>query len=398
MKKCLLFSAMLLSMLFIFSNVCAIDINEDTDSWGISEAALQKFGAYIDEECIVTENINGSAAVLGDTVSISSDIDGISFVLGNTVTLRGETEYLFLLGNYINLDGYIQKDSFILGATVKVSAGNKLGRDTVILAETVELSGNVERDITISAATVTINDATILGNIHVDADEIIISGDTQILGALSYYDSAKVDMANTVIVSDVNIMEAPIQEEETKEAVFMNKVTDTIYSWGTIIVVFLILVFVTPAFEKINKTLVTKLGVGNFIKTAGIGFLILIAVPFIFIILLCTIVGIPLAILLLILYILCIWLSSLLTGYAIVKSLFKTLFKKDIHNALAGIIGLVLISLLGFVPTLGGIIKFISLIFGMGTVIYLFKKVPEPQMESVILQDNNADNITRPEL
>lgn len=350
---------------------------------------VQEFGEYLAEECNVTDNINGSSAILGDTVNVLGKTDGISFVLGNTVNLRGASQYLFLLGNVVNIDTTIENDAFILGAVVNVTSNNVLGRDAAILAGEVNLSGTVGRDITIAASTVKIDNAIIRGDIFIDAENIIISGDTSILGELSYYEDSNIDMANTVTVDSVSIMEPPIDEEALSKSMFETKITNTIYSWCAIIVVFLILVFATPVFKKVNKVLVDKFTAGEFFKTAGIGFLVLIAAPFAMLILLCTVIGIPLALLLLVIYIVCIWLSSLFAGYVVVKVIFKNVFKKDIHNALAGIIGLVLIELLGLIPAIGGIITFISLIFGMGAFVCMFKKLPESQVKIVEMAEVN---------
>lgn len=388
MKKYKLFIFILISMLFLMPCVEATEgMVNDSNLFNTVEG----FGAYIADECNVMENINGTSAILGETVNVLGKTDGISFVLGDTVNVYGSSDYLFLLGNNVTIDTEVEKEAFILGVTLKFAPDNILGRDSFILGEDITLSGTVGRNTSIVASTVRIEDASIMGDIDIDAENIIISGDTNILGELSYYENANIDTANTVSINSVNIKPVIVDEEDISEDLFETKVTDTIYSWGAIIVVFLILVFATPSFKKVNKILVDKFTVGEFFKTAGIGLLILIATPFALIILLCTIIGIPVALIALVLYIISIWLSSMFTGYVLAKAIFGKLLKKNIHDAIAGIAGFILVSLLTLIPTVGGIVSFISLIFGMGAFICIFKKLPNDKIEVVEVHENKEE-------
>lgn len=386
MKKGLLFCIAILLLTLVCSTVYAVSFDY---TMGQLKSGVQKFGAYIDEECNVTENIDGCLAALGNIVNISGNVDGISFVLGDNVNLTGATEYLFLFGNTTNLDTYISKDSFILGSSINIESENILGRDSFILAETVSLSGQARRDVVITAETVKIHDAIISGDIRINADKIIISGDTKILGTLSYYDNTNIDTANTVVVSNVDIMPSPIENEDITKNTFMQKFNNKVYSLGTIIVAIVIITFITPIFNKLDNTLANNLSIGEILKTALIGFLILCMTPVIVIVLLCTVVGIPIGLIILILYIVGIWLSTAFAGYVLVKGMLKN---KKIPAAIIAIIGLILMTLLGYLPIVGGIIKFILLVFGMGTYVYLFKKNIGKKIKVSEIQEKKEDN------
>lgn len=386
MKKGLFFCIMILLLTFVFSTVYSVSCDY---TMGQLKSSVKKFGAYIDEECNVRENVDGCLAAIGDSVNISSNVDGISFVLGDNVNLTGTTEYLFILGNTINLDTYITKDSVILGSSINIESENMLGRDSFILAETVSLSGEARRNVIITAETVKIHDAIISGDICINADKIIISGDTKILGTLSYYDNTNIDMANTVVVSNVDMMPSPVGNEDIVKNTFMQKVNNKIYSFGAIIVAILILAFVTPIFNKLDSTLVNKLSVGEILKTSLMGFLILCMTPIIVIVLLCTVVGIPIGLTILVLYIVGIWLSTIFAGYVLVKGMLKN---KKIPTVIIAILALILMTLLGYLPMVGGIIKFISLVFGMGTYIYVFKKNRDKKIQISEIQEKKEDN------
>lgn len=378
-------SIWLLLSLCIFSNVYAIGFENTSET--LNNKETKKYGAYIEDKCNVEENIDGCLAALGETVNVSGNVKGISFVLGDSVNLSGTTDYLFLLGNTINLDASITNDSFILGATVNITSKNMLGRDSVILASTLNLSGEAKRDITITAETVKIHDATILGNIHIDADNIVISGDTKILGTLTYYDDSNIDMANTAVVSNVSILKAPVVEEPTKESIFISKVKKEIFAIATIAVVLLVLSLITSMFNKLDSTLIKDLNIVDILKTMLFGFFILCLSPIVIVILLVTIIGIPAAIILLILYIIGIWLSNAFTGYVLVKHLFKN---KKIHTVIAIILGLVLVTLLCNIPVISGVVKFLACIFGMGVYTYIFKKNKKNKTE---LSEAKEDNV-----
>ena len=211
MKKYKLFIFILISMLFLMPCVEATEgMVNDSNLFNTVEG----FGAYIADECNVMENINGTSAILGETVNVLGKTDGISFVLGDTVNIYGSSDYLFLLGNNVTIDTEVEKEAFILGVTLKFAPDNILGRDSFILGEDITLSGTVGRNTSIVASTVRIEDASIMGDIDIDAENIIISGDTNILGELSYYENANIDTANTVSINSVNIKPVIVDEED----------------------------------------------------------------------------------------------------------------------------------------------------------------------------------------
>lgn len=128
-----------------------------------------------------------------------------------------------------------------------------------------------------------------------------------------------------------------------------------------------VLLIVAPDFSiEISKNVTDKPA-----KMAGVGFLVLVGVPILLITLLITIIGIPLSIGGGILFGLLVWIASIYGKFAVGTWLLSIVDKTNPWAAL--IIGLLIGVLLGFIPIIGGLIKFVIFLLGLGALIYTLK-------------------------
>ena len=121
-------------------------------------------------------------------------------------------------------------------------------------------------------------------------------------------------------------------------------------------------------FEKLEKE---EFSIKNIAAKTGLGFLVLITVPIAVVIALCSLVGMPLALIVLALYIILIYISIIPSGYYIA---YKLLNKKIKNEYLLLSIGVLGIKVLEFIPIIGGFIVLISLCFGMWSALGITKK------------------------
>ena len=221
-----------------------------------------------------------------------------------------------------------------------------------------------ERDAKIYAMNVTIN-GNINGNVDIKSSDIKINGNID--GVLSYNEDA-------VIENKGNVNEFNITEKMYKEITFQEKVWQFITNYGSLLLIFLFFAFITPKLFKRIEHKNEKLTILNFFSLFGFGTLSVILIPIIFILLLTLVFGTSLAILLLIFYIVCIWLSSLFTSYLIGYLVWKNIIKKDNNVYLIGLIGISIISVLSIIPFIGNLISVISIFVGMGIILQQLKK------------------------
>lgn len=310
------------------------------------------------------QEIQGSSVVLGNYVENTSKVSGLDMTLGNTIKYEGESEYLLSAGNNIEINGTVKNDGFVFGNVVNFNENSVIERDLLVLANNVTISGTIKKDVTIYAATVNINGT--IENVNVKANEIIIENAN--INNLSYNEDAVIE------IKDSEVNTTNLTEKLQSEVTIQDQIMNFIYNLGGILVIFLALYLLAPKlFKKIenNNANITVL---NVFSMFGFGTLSLILIPVIFILLLTIVFCMPLAILLLILYVLAIWLSSIFTGYLLGYVILTKLIKKENNPLLIGLIGIVILNLLGVIPYIGILITVISVMIGMGIILQQFKR------------------------
>ena len=330
MKKkilCLL-GVMLLSM-FISSNVYATEVFEADNN------VTQK-GDY-----------SSTRFIAGNNVLSKANIDGISFIAGNEVRLEGKSSYGFVAGNNI-----------IIGSDAII------GRDIYIAGNTITIDTNIKRDLRVGGELVDISGITIGGDAYIASEEIKLDKDTVVTGKLYYPEDAKVSGLKDAKVGSVKLMKS--KDIETRDtATFKDKVMDFIISVAASFIVMMILFYLIPnTKEKLEKV---DLNVSSILKLVGIGLVVLIVVPIIALIGLFTGVLTPIALITICLYVIFIYLSSLL-GYYIVGNVIvsKTLEKGNSYLAL--FLGIIVVKLVKLIPVIGGLVSALLLFYGIGLI------------------------------
>ena len=319
-----------------------------------------------DNNVNVKTNMDGTSFIAGNNVDVENKVNGILFTAGNTLSVSSESDYLFAAGNSTRLDEIKTKDAFIAGSSVAI-IDSKIERDVYIAGSSVNLSSDVGRNVYIASGTAKIS-GNINGNITIDASTIVIDSSTNIKGTLKYNENANIDIRKGAYIGNketlvVNTNNTNIDNEVT----FISKITSLLLSFvNKIIIGLLLMLFIPKLFEKISK-----MSKENIISNLGFGLISLIFIPIVSLIFICTIVGMSVGFILLILYFLSIYLSTILSGYYV----FKMLFNKKIKNEyLLLILGTLSIYLLKLIPFVGTLISICSLCLGLGVIFNLIFK------------------------
>ena len=193
---------------------------------------------------------------------------------------------------------------------------------------------------------------------------IKLDKDTVVTGKLYYPEDAKVSGLKDAKVGSVKLMKS--KDIETRDtATFKDKVMDFIISVAASFIVMIVLFYLIPnTKEKLEKV---DLKVSSILKLVGIGLVVLIVVPIIALIGLFTGVLTPIALITICLYVIFIYLSSLL-GYYIVGNVIisKTLEKGNSYLAL--FCGIIIVKLVKLIPVIGGLVSALLLFYGIGLI------------------------------
>lgn len=350
-----LFSLILLAML-----VCTPVHAEETNNYDV-----QDFYWDTANNLIFNHNVFGSSVVAGNSVDISGNVDGILVGAGNALNDKGTSEYAVLAGNTIDVAGSHQKDVLIAGNSITVRNNAKFGRDLFVFGSMVDLSGTVTRNVTIYADIVNVDEANINGNVKIYANAITVGDEVTIKGSLSYTS----DNLQVSKVAQIGSLEK-IQIEDNYS--YFNELSNKIISYVSLLLVFAVLALTIPkVFEKTKKC---EFSFMKILTLSGDGLLLLVLVPIAIVLLLTIVIGAPLALIILALYLIMLYLSNAFAGYYLGKYIWTKFIKKEDNILLEALIGITILFILYLIPFVGVITSMLSFLAGLGLIVLTIKK------------------------
>ena len=318
-----------------------------------------------EEDLVVEKEINGTLFAAGNTVKVTSSVDGISFVAGNKVNVSGQSDYLFIGGNDITVDKVNVKDAFIAGSFISIS--DSTIRDLWVAGSKVTISSDITRDAYIAGEKVVIN-AKIIGDVEIAADKIELGERAEIVGKLKYPEEAKLTKAETTKINETetyksNNVKVNISPAKAALAFIIGEV----YSYLVILLIAFVMLFL---FKKTFSDIKKMKKDASVLLTTLAGLIGLIVIPIASILIMITLIGIPLGVLGLVMYVIMIFLSIIPSVYFVGN----WLFGKTIKNSyLLMMVSLLLFYVVKLIPFVGGLFELLMLLFGLGLYLMVIK-------------------------
>lgn len=301
--------------------------------------------------------INGDVYIGAQTVKITGTINGSLYMGANTIYLGGRVKgNVYAGGQNILVDGGLVDGSLLAGgASIDIDKNSSIGGSVLTGAGSVAIDSLVKRNVFAAAGSLTIgNNANIGKDLYYATSDatrsVDISKAAKISGAVR---KTEMKTPKKEIVS--------IKQENLAKAISGFKVFSTIISFiSALIVGYIYLRFFGNDFTKTSE-IVEK----SFWKCMGVGFLLTIGLIPGLVILLMTVIGIPLAGLVLLLFALYVYLSQVVVGRVFGNWLVKKFrWKPSVYITYA--IGLGGIYILKMVPVLGFVTDLVVLWLGVG--------------------------------
>lgn len=305
----------------------------------------------------------------------TAKIKGILFGAGNTVSAGGESEYAFLAGNNVALNGDCSRDAFIAGNNVGFSGS--VGRDLYAAGNLLNIRGPIGRDVFAGGKVINLG-GEIGGDVYLDADEIQLSDTLMIHGTLRINSSASVTgpkelIAGAEIYEDSHEDSSPISVTVDTRPSPLSKLKSHIFSAVGLLLIAYFFLWLTPLWEKIDSDY-TGADFGKYAATFGIGLGVLLALPIAAILLMITGIGLRPAFVLLFVYIAALIASPIFLGFILGSLLWRKVFKQKRNYWAELPIGIILLRLVTLLPYVHFPVTLISAAFGLGCVARLLGK------------------------
>lgn len=325
--------------------------NDETNTSSIQSDIHQSDLYLFDSDVTMDKLVNGNVYIFGNNVKITGQIAGNLYVCGNNVTVE---------------DAYIQSSAYIVAQ--KITFGG-IASDLYATCNSLEIPSDcgVYRDLRVGC-----NTAYITGIIGKDAfistEALSLEKDgniATIYGNLNYSSNSEINIPSGSVEGKVNYSKS-VQNEISISKKITNYLFEAACAIVFTLVIYLIALWLAPkTIESIKDTL-SK----HWLPSFGIGLLALILIPIISIILMISIIGVPLAFVLLVLYGLLLSISISVLSISLTKIIAN---KFNINKKLMNVLILILVSLviwaLKLIPFVGPIVYFILLLAGFGSII-----------------------------
>lgn len=322
----------------------------------------------------LTDTIEGDAFLAGGQVSTASEVKGDLVVAGGELSIGGAIgDDLYAGGGDVRLDAIVSGNARLAGGDVEVGPATVVAGALTLTGGRVQFDGTAHEYLQASGGSVRIN-GQVNGDAEVRAEELEIGPDTRIGGKLTYRGPrSPVVPEGAVIAGGVEFQETQAGQylEQTREPVreTVSWVGSVLWFIGVFVAAMLFLLavpgYATRAADAIGR---------EPWRVLGLGLAVLVCVPFVAVILLITIIGIPLALLAIPLYLLLLFLGWVTAALFVAnRGLAVARPGREVTlgwRLLALLIALIALSALRHLPFIGGLVGLVALIAGIGALIW----------------------------
>jgi len=317
------------------------------------------------DQVMIEGTVNGDAYAAGGLVQVDGTINGDLIVAGGQVVITGKvTDDIRAAGGSVECNGPVGKNLSAAGGSMRIGKGAEIGGGLLAAGGNLFVGGRVERHAMIAAGDMSMS-GTINGNVNFAGGALSVLNGSTVGGNLRALvdDTSRVEIASGVVRGKVDV-----SSRETKAAHTILGLSPWRFWWK--ILWTLSLIATTLVLVLLFRKQITGIGkaiLGQPARSFLWGIVGLVAIPILTIILFITVIGIPVGLLLLLLYLWMVYLSQVSLGVVLGQRLFGGEGTWRLFGAFA--VGILIVQLLTLVPYLGTILVLVGLLVGLGAIL-----------------------------
>jgi cytoskeletal protein CcmA (bactofilin family) len=312
------------------------------------------------------EYVPGNVYFAGGRINLDDRVGGSAFLTGGEVDVTGSVgRNLYAAGGDLRIEGDVEGTVRAAGGKVRVPRGARLHNDVSLAGGSVEVEGDVGEDLEVYGESIVIN-GVIGGDLRIAGEDIRIGPDTRVAGRLEY------KSGGTFVIDPKAQVAKGIAERDARDHGWLRKVGRgasyagrAMFSFGVVLLGALMLLGL-PAFSREAAATIRR----EWWQSAGVGCVMLIGVPFAAVILMITVIGIPLALMMIFGYVVLLMLgyviAALFVGDLALERLGGERIKSLGWRVLFLLLALITLSIVRHLPLIGGLAVALLFIAGIG--------------------------------
>jgi predicted acyltransferase (DUF342 family) len=352
------------------------------------ESITKRLGADhvgVGGEINLTDEVAGDAFLAGGRVNTAAEVKGDLIAVGGEVSIGGGIgDDLYAAGGQVQVDAIVTGNARVAGGDVTVGPATVVAGALSMTGGRVRFEGNAHQYLHASGGSVYI-DGVVQGDTEVDAEEITIGPNTRITGKLIARSPRQPEIpTGAQITGGVEYSQAEVGHVISADDAGTSSADHGIGSLFWMLGVFVAGALFMLAFPAYSTRAAKWIGQEP-LRSLGLGFVILVSLPVLTVLLLFTIVGIPLALIVFMLYLLLLFLgwvtAAMFVGQKLLGFLRSDAPETTARRLLALLVAVLALWAVGFVPVLGFWVKFAALLLGIGALVWQGwpRRDPTPQ-------------------
>ncbi len=333
----------------------------------------------VDDTLVVVGNtlrvegvVNGDLLAFGRTVEVRGTIKGDLVSFAKRVVVSGTVEgRVYDFSQSLDLDGQLGHSIYGWVQSLRVDDRGHVGDSIVVGGDEFSLEGEVKRSVNVYAG-----NADVSGSIGRD---LTMAG-----GSLTLTNTARVggnvcarvrQLKNAHIADGATIAGKRDIQVRVRKSHFTRPrfyLHQTLWLAAAMLVGWLGLILFPAFFQA------TTQAVGSGWRSLGLGVGVLAGVPVAIIVAAVTLVGLPVSLMLLAVYLAAIYLAKVWVGAFLGRMLLKPVGATKRDWLLGLLIGLLILTIVGFIPYLGGLVRLAVVCLGLGAFAWQLYRASRP--------------------
>ena len=296
----------------------------------------------------------------GNQVSVDSQVNDDIFASGGEININAPVASATIFGGTVNINAPISGDLFVAGGNVAVNSN--VGGKIVAAGGNIDLKGSAVNAVLAGGNIVIEQSAVIQKDAIISGNNVVNNG--KVIGNLTVRAGA---FQNSGTAGNVDFKQTASGMQGFRQALGFFQLMGII---GFLIVGLILLKLFPRQFQELDAEIRESSA-----RKAIVGFIMIIAAAIVLLLLAITIIGIPLAIFALIVYIVALVISPLFVSLSLGKALAGPASKTG--DMALFIIGFIVLNILMLVPFIGGLIRIIAVSLGFGAMYYALRRREE---------------------
>ncbi len=316
--------------------------------------------------------IKGDLLAFGQSVEVHGTVKGDLVSFAKRTVVSGTVEgNIYDFSKSLDLDGQVGHSLYGVTQSLRLNDQGRVGEGVLAAAGDVSIEGEVKRSVTMFAG-----NSDVSGNIGREltliGDSLIVTTTARIGGNLS----ARVHQLKNVHIADgatiTGTRDIQVRQRENHFTRPKFYFFQAVWLAAAMLVGWLGVVLFPGFFQASTQA------VGSGWRSLGLGFAVLVGVPVAIILTAITLVGLPASLMLLMFYLVAIYLAKVWVGAFLGQILLKPAGATKSDWLLGLLVGLLILTIVRFIPYLGGLVHLGVVCLGLGALAWQLYRVSRP--------------------